>query len=124
MTIYYSVSTKGFYDTEVVSYPSLPKDIVEITKTEHELLVNAINNENKEIVLEGDNLVVKPRVPSFTWDIIRATRNRLLSQSDHTQVPDWPGDKEAWAVYRQELRDLPIKFKDPNKVVWPTPPNS
>jgi hypothetical protein len=31
MTIYYSPTTKGFYDTDF-GYPSLPQDIIEITK--------------------------------------------------------------------------------------------
>jgi len=38
---------------------------------------------------------------------VRAQRNRLLADSDWTQVLDSPVDKEAWAAYRQALRDLP-----------------
>ena len=30
----------------------------------------------------------------------------LLSLSDWTQLDDSPEDKEAWAIYRQQLRDL------------------
>ena len=39
----------------------------------------------------------------------RATRNKLLADSDWTQMNDSPlsnEDKTAWATYRQELRDL------------------
>jgi hypothetical protein len=48
----------------------------------------------------------------------------LLNASDYTQIPDFPGDKEAWAAYRQELRDVPQEFSDPKDVVWPTKPNN
>lgn len=55
----------------------------------------------------------------------RFERNRLLTQSDWTQLPDTnpPGGKEVWVTYRQELRDLPETYIDLNSVVWPTPPN-
>lgn len=38
---------------------------------------------------------------------MRAERDRLLKESDFTQVADAPVDREAWAIYRQQLRDLP-----------------
>jgi hypothetical protein len=44
---------------------------------------------------------------------VRAQRDRLLASSDWTQVADSPVDKEAWAAYRQALRDLP------NASGWP-----
>lgn len=37
----------------------------------------------------------------------RAERDRLLRDSDFTQVADAPVNREAWAIYRQQLRDLP-----------------
>ena len=48
MTIYYSLSTNGFYDTEVVDYPTLPNDIIEITKEQHLHFIHNINMENKD----------------------------------------------------------------------------
>jgi hypothetical protein len=38
---------------------------------------------------------------------VRAARDRALSASDWTQVADAPVDQQAWATYRQALRDLP-----------------
>lgn len=38
---------------------------------------------------------------------LRAARDQALKASDWTQVADAPVDKEAWATYRQALRDLP-----------------
>jgi hypothetical protein len=38
---------------------------------------------------------------------LRVARDRALSASDWTQVADAPVNQEAWATYRQALRDLP-----------------
>lgn len=56
------------------------------------------------------------------WDALRAKRDALLAESDWTQLPDAPVDAEAWAVYRQALRDLPENTADPAEVVWPINP--
>ena len=45
---------------------------------------------------------------------VRAARDRALANSDWTQVADAPVDKEAWATYRQALRDLPEAEGWPN----------
>ena len=49
------------------------------------------------------------------------SRNKKLLDSDWTQLPDAPVDKEAWAEYRQKLRDLP-ETTDPLNIVWPDRP--
>lgn len=51
----------------------------------------------------------------------RDYRNWLLVSSDWTQLPDAPVDRETWATYRQQLRDLPNSPNWPN-VEFPTPP--
>lgn len=54
---------------------------------------------------------------------LRRERDALLAASDWTQNPDAPVDAAAWAKYRQALRDLPAKIKDPtDDVAWPEPP--
>lgn len=55
-------------------------------------------------------------------EAMRATRNQLLTSCDWTQVADAPIDKEAWATYRQALRDLPSQEGFPNEVTWPVEP--
>ena len=57
------------------------------------------------------------------WEQLYETRKKLLYASDWTQVPDAPVDAAEWAVYRQELRDLPSNTADPRYPVWPTPPS-
>jgi hypothetical protein len=57
------------------------------------------------------------------WTSFRIVRNQLLASSDWTRLDDVQCDKEAWAVYRQALRDLPANTTDPTNVTWPTPPS-
>ena len=54
---------------------------------------------------------------------VRYKRDKLLSDCDWTQIPDAPVDAKAWALYRQELRDLPANTKDPRHPVWPIVPS-
>lgn len=58
---------------------------------------------------------------SVQWEKIRAERDILLSNSDFTQLPDAPVNKENWAAYRQELRDI-TERPDPFNILWPVPP--
>jgi len=56
---------------------------------------------------------------------INLTRLVLLQKSDWTQVPNGPltaEQQQAWAVYRQELRDITSQSGYPFNVIWPTPP--
>jgi uncharacterized membrane-anchored protein len=54
---------------------------------------------------------------------IREERTRLLASSDWIQMPDYSGaNKEAWATYRQALRDITGQEGFPNTVTWPTKP--
>ena len=55
-------------------------------------------------------------------DEIRQQRNQLLTASDWTQIPDCTVDKQAWATYRQALRDITNQSGFPTDVVWPTKP--
>jgi hypothetical protein len=54
--------------------------------------------------------------------VIRWRRNFLLTSCDWTQVSDSTANKEAWAAYRQQLRDLPSSNANPRLIVFPTPP--
>ena len=120
MTQYYSIKADGFYNSD--SGVAIPDDAIELTAKQYEDFLTAMNTQNKMLVLEDGELVLKPRTPNLTWDIIRQKRNSLLSQSDYTQMPDWPGDKKAWAEYRQALRDITNKFTNPNTIIWPETP--
>ena len=55
-------------------------------------------------------------------DEVRGERDSKLSSSDWTQVADAPVNKQAWATYRQALRDIPLQAGFPWNVSWPTQP--
>jgi hypothetical protein len=55
-------------------------------------------------------------------DEVRANRNERLSASDWTQVADAPVNQEAWATYRQALRDLPEIYSGEGPIPWPQEP--
>ncbi len=64
--------------------------------------------------------------------ILKYNRNKLLTESDWTQLGDvqlTEEQKQLWRVYRQQLRDLPENVTDPKAVVldqthpdWPIAP--
>jgi hypothetical protein len=53
---------------------------------------------------------------------MRKQRNEKLSDSDWTQVADAPVDKQAWATYRQALRDITAQEGFPWNITWPVEP--
>jgi len=54
---------------------------------------------------------------------MRAHRDRLLVESDWTQLPDAPVDRQAWATYRQALRDFPSTWTPGPTVTFPNKPD-
>lgn len=61
------------------------------------------------------------------WQDVRRKRGDLLRESDIEVLPDrWaamtPEQQQAWATYRQALRDLPDTCEDPAAPVWPVKP--
>ena len=55
-------------------------------------------------------------------ELARRKRRYLLEQSDTEMIPDRPTDKDAWAVYRQHLRDIPEQSGFPFDIDWGTAP--
>ena len=53
----------------------------------------------------------------------RDQRNKLLADSDWTQLADSSADASAWATYRPALRDLPTTDGWPHNITWPTEPS-
>lgn len=59
----------------------------------------------------------------FIKEFCIAWRNRELDASDWTQLTDVDlANKWDWAVYRQELRDLPAQGADPKLWIFPVAP--
>lgn len=81
----------------------------------------AIFNESKkawvirkiEPVKESENPVVDKAL------LARNQRDYLLSQSDYTQLGDYPGDIIPAQKYRQSLRDITKQKGFPENIDWP-----
>ena len=67
-----------------------------------------------------------PQFPDATneqkWEQLRIWRNLELTKTDWTQLPDSPVQKDAWAQYRQALRDLPTQTDIADEVELPVKP--
>lgn len=74
----------------------------------------------KYVLIDVDN-EARSTIIDSRWNVIRMMRNEKLSETDWTRLDDAPVDKEAWAEYRQALRDITTQ-EDPFNIVWPTPP--
>ena len=54
--------------------------------------------------------------------IMRMIRDQLLKDSDWTQLADATCDREAWATYRQALRDFPATWTESPTADFPDTP--
>ena len=85
--------------------------------------------DGEEVTLIADPTKLEAKTQA-AWTALRTQRNRLLQQSDWTQLQDShlsAEKKSAWAEYRQALRDLPdtVTITSPADLVsveWPTSP--
>ena len=53
---------------------------------------------------------------------MRSYRNTLLAECDWTQLQDAPVNQQAWANYRQQLRDITTQPGFPWEIEWPAKP--
>lgn len=87
---------------------------------ENEVIESKIYREMTPNEIEEKNNSILER----KWRNVRIKRNNLLLTSDWTQLNDSPVDKILWSNYRNQLRDIPQNFSDPDSIIWPTKPNS
>ena len=126
MTTYYAPSTKGFYISDI-NGTNIPNDSIEIPDS---LRLELLNNQSNGIPIGLDSNGYPASIPKTTEQLnselsqsIRIKRNSLLQESDWTQLPDIPQTiKDAWAIYRQNLRNIPQQSDFPTNVIWPTAP--
>ena len=128
MPLFYSASAGGFLDDEV--HVSIPEDARPVAVEAHRELIAAASS-GSIIVPDsnGDPVAVPlpPPEPSELLRQMRTKRDRLLSESDFTQMPDSPliaSAREEWRVYRQALRDLPETVADLSAIDWPSAPSN
>ena len=110
--------------------------------TPYQFLIDGYNNEllrikekrqkeKEEIILVNDEVSEKATL-STLWERIRHRRTGLLATTDWTQLLDTsltPECIQAFATYRQKLRDIPQTYQAPdealwraNKIHWPSKP--
>lgn len=108
-------------DGQVLNYPSpAPAEWFE-WDLENETWVNLLTPEEQS---EAEAQLLESQ-----FKVLRSERDQRLLTSDWSETPSAerrlsPELFEAWAAYRQALRDLPEVTADPSKPVWPTPPKS
>ena len=98
-----------------------------LTALHPDALWGLTNNDLDTLTWDESNADLKPDAASLdaAWPAVRAERDRLLADCDWTQVADAPltaSVKQAWADYRQALRDIPQEQDDPDSIVWPETP--
>ncbi len=72
---------------------------------------------------DGIDPWTKEIIPDRSAEIVKDERNRRLTATDWTQLPDVPqAVKDKWSVYRQALRDITKQDGYPNNIVWPEQP--
>lgn len=78
----------------------------------------------KDYVWDGREWVLDYELETARlWIEIREKRNKLLQETDWTQLSDIKAArKNTYVAYRQELRDIPQTFEDPRQVIWPEKP--
>jgi hypothetical protein len=114
-----------------VNFNNLPEEFVNFTASPDDM--ETYSQEIFSRALAGEFGTIQEYIPPFSqeqltemkWEALRQERDRLLYQTDWTQLPVNPltaEQKVLWETYRQELRDLPDNTLDINNVVWPTPP--
>ena len=103
--------------------------IVDIEDTESDIEQNNFGV-NLQTIVNG-RLTARPQADIDTetntvaTGRLRETRNRLLLNTDWTQLPDVPltdAKKTEFATYRQALRDLPSNVQDVTAPAYPTAP--
>lgn len=82
-------------------------------------LINGVWTQIWETIAASENQI-QERTEEKAIEI-RCKRNELLIRSDFSQTSDYDAgvDKQAWATYRQALRDVPNQAGFPWTVDWP-----
>ena len=91
----------------------------------HEGVVTATPEINSLLLRLLRDAVLNPPPTHNNIMYLRHIRDILIALTDWTQVTDSPLTSEqrsAWAVYRQNLRDLPQTYSGDGNIPWPALP--
>jgi|688.fasta_scaffold00131_67 hypothetical protein len=87
-------------------------------------VLGPIFTDNEYQTADEQLIAYKTKIDNDWAAQVRANRDRLLKDSDWTQIADVPVYKTAWANYRQELRDITLQESFPFDIIWPEKPTS
>ncbi len=109
---------------EIEHSTSTVAQINEVGLLDGQAIIEGDYQPNEYKIVDGEAVVRTDNV----LEILRNKRNKLLDESDWTQVNDCPlsdSKKQEWATYRQSLRDLPSTNQSVNNiadVIFPSTP--
>jgi hypothetical protein len=105
-------------DGNILRTGKCPMSILYTQINEGENIMQGIACDDKHIIVDGE-IVDRPVDNSVDMVQIRQERNKILSQTDWTQMPDSPlseQEKQRYRDYRRALRDLPLKYDTINSI--------
>ncbi|MCX7204730.1 MAG: phage tail assembly chaperone [Proteobacteria bacterium] len=88
------------------------------------VIINVSEYEAKAIFGASDDAIQAARTQSLMEEL-RLRRDKLLLDSDWTQMPDVALSdiqKTVWRKYRTDLRNLPESLLNTHKIEWPIAP--
>lgn len=126
MSLYYSASTGGFYDS-VIHGDNMPEDVTEESawSLTHQELLEGQSSGKKISSDESGNPILSDQPEPTDEQLaasVRAKRDQLIAETDYLVMPDYPISTDLLAkvkVYRQALRDITIQVGFPYDIDWP-----
>jgi hypothetical protein len=120
------LAAEGFYGLVQAQQPTINPQLQKLTLTPLAAwTVNSSSGTVEQVWLVED-LSSEEQAEATTAQAsqLRTRRLQLLLLSDYTQGLDFSGDRDSWAAYRQELRDVTDQEGFPWDVVWPAEPTT
>lgn len=82
-------------------------------------ILGPVFTDNEESTAAEQEAAYKSQKDAEQAKNVREQRNKLLSESDWTQLTDAPVDSVIYAKYRQDLRDITKQDGFPFNIIWP-----
>ena len=90
------------------------------------VFTDTTDDEGKVTTAANNEAAYKARIDATAAESVRTQRDKLIAETDWTQLTDSQlsdSVKATWVTYRQALRDLPTASGFPHTITWPTKPS-
>ena len=90
------------------------------------VFTDTTDDEGKVTTAAENEAAYKARIDAEAATSVRTERDKLIAETDWTQLADCPlsdSVKVTWVTYRQALRDVPTAEGFPHTITWPTNPS-